>query len=177
MGRQTRELAAEIGRLAEIMRGFGSSQSAMHHDLDTLRVEMSERLGRVESALSKKADKEQVAALASALHKKADKRRVKELERVQDIQQETIDALLRKVKELMDSDAALWESKWGDAVGIDRNAFREASEQCGLSARRAMSVLENEGLVAADKHGCRTYPVRIKGLQKQMRVLVVKRRP
>ena len=40
MGRQTRELAAEIGRLAEIMRGFGSSQSAMHHDLDTLRVEM-----------------------------------------------------------------------------------------------------------------------------------------
>lgn len=192
ISRKTKELAAEIGRLAELMQGFGFSQKAMHQDLDGLRKELSERLDRVETALSQKADKDQVAVLAAALrgkadkeqvsvleaslHRKADKRRVKEIERVQDIQQETIDALLRKVEELTNSNAVLWESKWGDAVGIDRNAFREASEQCGLTARKAMSVLEDAGLVTADKRGCRTYPVRIKDLNKQMRVLVVRRR-
>ena len=62
-------------------------------------------------------------------------------------QDETIEALRRKVAELAHSDAAVWRSRDELEIGIDRETAYEAFRELGIRRRDALKALEAMGIL------------------------------
>lgn len=62
-------------------------------------------------------------------------------------QDETIEALRRKVEELAHSDAAVWRSRDELEIGIDRETAYEAFRELGIRRRDALKALEAMGIL------------------------------
>lgn len=62
-------------------------------------------------------------------------------------QDETIEALRRKIEELAHSDAAVWKSRDELEIGIDRETAYEAFRELGIRRRDALKALEAMGIL------------------------------
>lgn len=75
-------------------------------------------------------------------------------------QADDIDELFRRIDELCRSDSAIWRSRDGREVAIDKQAAYDTFRDCGYGRREALRLIDAAGRIAKDR---RQYakPVRV----------------
>ena len=97
-------------------------------------------IGRVDDKLTEATARMDIIEERVSAIERTTERRIKR-------QDETIEALRRKVAELAHSDAAVWRSRDELEIGIDRETAYEAFRELGIRRRDALKALEAMGIL------------------------------
>lgn len=87
------------------------------------------------------------------------RKELRRMQKAQEMQQEQIDELTKRVDALTKSDA-IWRSPKGNMVAVDKDSCYEAFEDLGIRRRQAMLTLRELNKIQLDSQGKMTVPVR-----------------